>query len=306
MKKATILFLLLSVFAQGMMARQSKRNAGQIPSPRYVVLIGLDGLSSVSLRDTVCTDVMPFLASLAERGSWCLHKRSVLPSSSACNWASLYMGAGPEQHGFSNWNSRCPDFPSDTLTEHGFYPDLYYQIKCARPKAKIAHFYEWDGMSYVVDMQCVDIHRQIQPTMDDVRAVGQTIVTEKPLFTSLILDHPDHEGHGAGWKSDAYYSVLPLLDAAIREIYDALDRADMAAETLFIITADHGGIGGGHGGATLDEMETPLVFVGPGIRKGYEIECTVSICDVLPTVALMLGVPRPHAWTGRPITSILK
>lgn len=304
MKKTTI--LLLSVWMLGLTACQPKQNVQSVPSPKYVVLIGLDGLSSVSLRDTVRAEAMPFLSSLMERGSWCLHKRSVLPSSSACNWASLYMGAGPEQHGYNNWGSRCPDFPSDTLTEHGFFPDIYYQIKCARPEAKIAHFYEWDGMHYVVDTLSVDIDRQIKPTEEDVRQVIQTITTEKPLFTSIIMDHPDHEGHGIGWKSAEYYSMIHLLDEGIQYLYEALDRAGMAKETLFIITADHGGIGRGHGGTTMDEMETPLVFVGPGIRKGYEIECTVSICDVLPTVALMLGAPRPHAWTGRPITSIFE
>lgn len=299
--------VLLSLLALSIVACQSDKSPRvSIPSPKYVVLIGLDGLSSASLRDTVCADVMPFLSSLMERGSWAFHKRSVLPSSSACNWASLYMGAGPEQHGYNNWGSRRPDFPSDTLTEHGIFPDIYYQIKLARPEAKIAHFYEWDGIHYVVDTLSVDIERMVKPTEEDVRGIIRTIITEKPLFTSIIMNHPDHEGHTIGWKSAEYYSMIHLLDQGIQFLYEALDRAGMADETLFIITADHGGIGRGHGGTTMDEMETPLVFVGPGIRKGYEIQCTLSICDIIPTVALMLDVERPHAWVGRPITEIFE
>ena len=304
MKKS--LFLLLVAVCMAACQNAPTSPVSNVPCPKHVVLIGLDGLSSACMRDTARADVMPFLATLMERGSWALHKRSVLPSSSACNWASLYMGAGPEQHGFNNWGSRTPDFPSDTLTEHGLFPDIYYQIKQARPEAKIAHFYEWEGMHYVVDAQSVDIERQIKPTEEDLRAIIDTIITAKPLFTSIVVDHPDHEGHSIGWSSPEYYAILHQLDDGIRLLYDELTKAGMADETLFIITADHGGIGRGHGGTTMNEMETPLVFVGKGIRQNYEIEGTISICDVLPTVAVMLGVTRPHAWTGRPMTNIFE
>jgi predicted AlkP superfamily phosphohydrolase/phosphomutase len=38
---------------------------------------------------------------MMENGSYTLKMRSVLPSSSAVNWASMFMGAGPELHGYT-------------------------------------------------------------------------------------------------------------------------------------------------------------------------------------------------------------
>ena len=55
---------------------------------KHVVLIGLDGWGAYSVHKAD----MPALASLMEQGSYTLKKRTVLPSSSAPNWASMFMG----------------------------------------------------------------------------------------------------------------------------------------------------------------------------------------------------------------------
>ena len=63
----------------------------------HVVLIGLDGWGAYSVEKA---DI-PNTKSLMENGSYTLKKRSTLPSSSAINWASMFMGAGPELHGYT-------------------------------------------------------------------------------------------------------------------------------------------------------------------------------------------------------------
>jgi len=35
-------------------------------------------------------------------GAWTLHARGVMPTVSSPNWASMIMGAGPEQHGVTS------------------------------------------------------------------------------------------------------------------------------------------------------------------------------------------------------------
>lgn len=62
---------------------------------KHVVFIGLDGWGAYSLPKAD----MPNVKKLMEDGSYTLKKRSALPSSSAINWASMFMGAGPELHG---------------------------------------------------------------------------------------------------------------------------------------------------------------------------------------------------------------
>ncbi|WP_245645606.1 alkaline phosphatase family protein [Niabella ginsenosidivorans] len=63
----------------------------------YVVLIGCGGFGAYALPNAG----MPRLKTLMQEGAWSLKARSVLPSSSAVNWASLLMGAGPTVHGYT-------------------------------------------------------------------------------------------------------------------------------------------------------------------------------------------------------------
>ena len=72
---------------------------------KHVVLIGLDGWGAYSVPKA---DI-PHIKQLMAEGSYTLEKRSVLPSSSAVNWASMFMGAGPELHGYTEWASKTPE-----------------------------------------------------------------------------------------------------------------------------------------------------------------------------------------------------
>lgn len=88
------LFIALTVYAQ--------------QKVKHVVLIGCDGFGAYALPEAD----MPNLKNLMKDGSWSLKARSVLPSSSAVNWASMIMGAGPTLHGYTEWNSAVPEIPS--------------------------------------------------------------------------------------------------------------------------------------------------------------------------------------------------
>ena len=64
---------------------------------KHVVLIGVDGMGAYAFKKAK----LPVMQSMMQRGSWSLEARTVLPSASAANWASMNMGAGPELHGFT-------------------------------------------------------------------------------------------------------------------------------------------------------------------------------------------------------------
>ncbi|MEJ0105127.1 MAG: hypothetical protein WDO19_22375 [Bacteroidota bacterium] len=72
---------------------------------------------------------------------------------------------------------------------------------------------------------------------------------------------------------------------------------------MLIITADHGGIGYGHGGATVEEAEIAMILYGKGIKKGYKIKQQVYTYDLAATIAFALQIVPPYAWTGRPVKS---
>ncbi|SFS72905.1 Type I phosphodiesterase / nucleotide pyrophosphatase [Sphingobacterium wenxiniae] len=64
---------------------------------KHVVVVGFDGLGAYAVPKAN----MPHLKKLMEDGAFSLKARTVLPSSSAVNWASMIMGAGPTMHGYT-------------------------------------------------------------------------------------------------------------------------------------------------------------------------------------------------------------
>ena len=109
MKKFTIT-LALSILAVLLVAAPCNAKG----KAKHVVLIGLDGWGAYSVPKA---DI-PTIKQLMADGAYTLEKRSALPSSSAINWASMFMGAGPELHGYTQWGSKTPELPSRVLN-HG-------------------------------------------------------------------------------------------------------------------------------------------------------------------------------------------
>jgi hypothetical protein len=122
----------------------------------------------------------------------------------------------------------------------------------------------------------------------------------------VCFDEPDHTGYAAGHATPEYYAMLSRLDQFVGRIVEATKRAGIYDDAVIIVTSDHGGINKGHGGITLQEMETPFVVSGKGIKKGRKITDSMMQYDVVSTVADILGLQQPQVWTGRPMTEIYK
>lgn len=281
--------------------------ARKVAKGKSVIMIGFDGLSSSCLNNGAD---MPTLRRLIAEGSSSLEVRSVLPSSSAVNWASVFMGSGPELHGYTNWGSKTPDLPSREYTANGMYPDIYWALKQKYPDAKTAYFYEWGGMRYLADTLSIDYIQQLELSGSDSDNVLQPmieyIVDERPTFSSIIFGQPDGAGHKYGWSSTEYLDMVNTLDKSLKRIVDAVEKAGMMENTMIVITSDHGGIKTGHGGKTMDEMQVPVVYYGAGVKRGYIIDKSLMIYDVTATIGQYLNIDQPEIWLSRPVQSIFK
>ena len=80
---------------------------------------------------------------LMESGCYTLDKRTVLPSSSAPNWAAIYMGAPTEIHGYTTWGSKTPEIPSRVINKNNIFPTIFQIYRDARPSAEIGVINEW-------------------------------------------------------------------------------------------------------------------------------------------------------------------
>ena len=79
------------------------------PKAKHVLVIGIDGWGGYSLAKA---HDIPNIRMLMQQGCYTAKKRSVLPSDSGVNWASMFNGSCPELHGYTTWNSHTPEIPS--------------------------------------------------------------------------------------------------------------------------------------------------------------------------------------------------
>ncbi len=299
--KHLILWALASLF---LVACSGNQPAGeQMPEwkAKHVILIGIDGWGAYSMDKAK----VPHIRCLMDSGAYTLKKRSVLPSSSAVNWASMYMGAGPELHGYCEWGSQVPDLPSRVVNKDGIFPTIFSELRAAAPEAEIGNIYEWEGIRYLVDTLVLNYDKHVVEVAKDSTATARFAVNyireKKPAFVNVVFDALDHVGHAAGHDTPLYYEKLEEIDGYVGQIVQAVKDAGIWEESIVIVTADHGGIEKGHGGRTMREMETSFIICGKHIKQGAVIEESMMQFDIASTIAAIFGLQQPQVWIGRPM-----
>jgi predicted AlkP superfamily pyrophosphatase or phosphodiesterase len=275
----------------------------QIKKAKHIVLIGCDGFGAYSVPQAN----MPNLKKMMQDGSWSLQARSVLPSSSAVNWASMIMGAGPTEHGYTEWGSAIPEIPSAVVTKYGLFPSIFSVIREQRASAKTSVVYSWDGIGPLIEKDAIDF--VVSGKGDDDFTTDKTVEVikkEKPLLTFIHLSEPDNTGHGIGHNTPEYYQMLEKVDARIGKVLQAIKEAGIEEETIVILSADHGGTGKGHGGKSLAEVQIPWVISGPGVKKNHEVKDVIITYDTAATMAWILGLKTPQSWRGKAVLDSFK
>src|SRR5690349_12050591 len=114
-----------------------------IAGVEHVVIIGCDGMSPNGIQKART----PVMHQLMKDGAFTLHARGVMPTSSSPNWASMIMGAGPEQHGVTSndWETNKFDIAPTVVGSGGIFPTIFGLLREQRPKSIIACFHDWDG-----------------------------------------------------------------------------------------------------------------------------------------------------------------
>jgi len=142
----------------------------------------------------------------------------------------------------------------------------------------------------------------------------------RPWFLWLHLFDPHaayqlHPGFGVrvqtGSDEEKYASEVGFTDAHIGRVLDSLSKLGLAANTVVVLTSDHGeefGEHGGHGHAHslyAELVHVPLVVRAPGIAP-RRVSATVRTIDVYPTVCELLGLPLPAHLAGASFLSALR
>ncbi|WP_419252911.1 alkaline phosphatase family protein [Caulobacter sp. ErkDOM-YI] len=268
-----------------------------------MIIIGVDALSP----DGVMKADTPTLHDMMKRGSWSMHARGVLPTTSGANWASIIGGAGPEQHGVTSndWQVGEFNFPASVTGSGGFFPSIFQVLKDQNPEWELGSIYNWDGFGNLYDHRFLDYDVHGKDEDETTALAVDYIKTKRPEFLFVHLDHVDHAGHAHGHGTPLFYEAVANADKLIERIRQATVEAGIADETVILVTSDHGGVGKGHGGESLAELEIPWIAYGKDINPG-QLDLPINTFDTPATVAWLLGAKIPFAWLGRAVTPILK
>ena len=269
------------------------------PLASHVVVIGVDGLNPDGIRRANT----PNLDKLVKTGAHTFRARAVMPTSSSPNWASMMMGAGPDQHGVTSndWQPYQYDVPPKVVGPGGIFPTIFGVLREQRPDAVIAVFHDWKDFGRLLETNAPNVLRHVKDAIETTAAAVDYLKEKKPHFLFIHFDGVDHAGHGFGWTSSQYDRAVELIDSLIGATIEALDEAGLTAQTVVLVTADHGGKGRKHGGDSREEVLIPWILKGPGVRSGIEIQSEVNTFDTAPTLAHILGVKPPSCWQGKPV-----
>ncbi len=271
----------------------------QVPGVNHVVIIGCDGMSP----DGILKAKTPSMDNLIQRGAYTLRARGVMPTSSSPNWASMIMGAGPEQHGITS-NSWRPDkfeIAPTAVGTGGIFPTIFSVLREQQPSAVIACFHDWSGFGGLFEREALDIVEDTDGPVNTTERAVAYFKAKQPNLTFIHLDHIDLAGHKYGHGTPEYYQSVEEADRLIGETVRGLETAGMLEQTILIITSDHGGVGKGHGGATMAEIEIPWIIAGPGVVSEKKLRSFVDTYDTAATVAHIFGLTAPDCWIAKPV-----
>ena len=249
-----------------------------------VILISIDGMRP----DGFLACGNPYIEELQRISAHSLSARTVWPSVTLPCHLSLFHSVPPQRHGILT-NTFVPF--ARTL------PGLFEVVQ--QNYMHSAMFYGWEPLRDVSrpsSLRWADyIHSDSDPDTD-VQLTDRClwrIRRDKPDFVFLYLVQTDHFGHDCGWMSKEYLHAIDVaLDCTKRVIEEFGD------EYSIIITADHGGHDRDHGEDIPEDMTIPQFYIGPRFTPGKVLH-GVSILDIAPTVADLMGLPPAREWEGR-------
>jgi predicted AlkP superfamily pyrophosphatase or phosphodiesterase len=234
---------------------------------------------------------MPNLTSLMQSGAFSLGAQTVFPSLTLVAHASMLGGMCPSKHGV-DWN--------DYLPERGYAQgtDLFDLAHAAGFRTVM--YVGKHKMSQLTEPSSLDKYIYIEDT--DSAFMGSLIANFPEDFGVLFIHllATDEAGHAYGWLSQEQLSVIRGADEALGMLLAALDARNLRAETLMIVSSDHGGYGNGHGTDIREDMTIPWVAAGPAIRP-VTLTSPVHTMDTAATAAFALGLPIPPEWDGVPV-----
>lgn len=252
---------------------------------KKVILISIDGMRP----DGFLACGNPFAEKMMELGSYTLEARTVFPSVTLPCHMSMFHSVAPERHG---------------ITTNLYMPlarplnGLFEQIN--NSGGECAMYYGWEPLRDVARPGSLKFSGYVHSYTEDATDAVLTdmaidrIRRSKPDFVFLyMVETDDKGGHGSGWMTPAYLGYIDAAIENVKRVYEAVGD-----EYTIIVTADHGGHDRSHGTDSPEDMTIPQFFIGKDFEPGRKLD-NMSILDIAPTVAAVMGVAAAPEWEGK-------
>ena len=136
-----------------------------------------------------------------------------------------------------------------------------------------------------------------------------------PLHAGMmsLVGSPDSEAEARQLRA-TYWGNMAEVDDQLGVLLDHLDASEHSADTLVLLTSDHGDQMGDHWlveklGWWDESYHVPLIVVDPRpeaeVTRNTVVESFTESVDVMPTLCEWLGIEVPVAVDGRPLQPFL-
>ena len=196
----------------------------------HVVVIGVDGLTVEGLKRAAT----PVMDNLIANGAVTYDVRAVLPTSSAPNWSAMIHGAGPEATGITENEWRVDSvqwLPPIVKNSARRFPGIFNVVREQLPDAEQGAIFHWNGFGNLVQQDVVNRFNTYRTEDETTKQVCDYIVSKKPTFLFIQLDHVDHAGGHFVFNSDIYMSAVQKADTLVGLIMASIRPAGMISPT---------------------------------------------------------------------------
>ena len=252
-----------------------------------VILISIDGMRPDGLK----ASGNGYLPELERISTYTYSGSSMNPSVTFPCHFSMAHSVTPARHGILT-NTYVPEVRPVT--------GIFEKIKAAGGVS--AMFYGWEPLRDIARPGSLRFATYMNAYMKDscdsylTDEALRTIEENKPDFAFLyMVDTDERGGHDHGWMSEEY---LRRISIAIDNSRRVIER--FGEEYSVIIMADHGGHDRSHGTTMPEDMTVPFFFIGKEFEGGKEIS-GVSLLDIAPTIAKLMGLEPEAEWEGKAV-----
>jgi len=256
---------------------------------KHVVIISEDGLRPDALMGVR----PPVHEAIFKRAAYSLRAQTIRRASTLPSHAAMLSGFDFKEHGLF-WNSWHPD--------RGYIHVPTVFDAAEKSGGKAAAFVGKQKLAHIAHPGSVD--KFSRPGYFCKKVVDEAtryFIAERPAIEFIHFSDPDDLGHLDGWMSDPQLESIRSTDRCLGTLVDAVAAAGLDRETLFIISADHGGHGHNHDGKIKEDRLIPWIAWGPGIRPGHQIQSDISTTDTAATALWALHLPAPAGAIGKPV-----